>query len=321
MPEFTRSEAKDWGKANIADFYEAPITPITKDFEIDEDGFRENIEAYLDMGVNGLVLGGFIAEGWNMGMDKWKRCHEIGAEMARGKTDLWTIVLDPIAEVVLEKLEFCEKLGYNGVELMNPMTQLRSDDEIYAFYKYVTDRSNMGIFLYRTPVSGTVLTSDCMKRLVDIDTVMGVKQGSLSRADSLTLRRTLRDDFIVSEPLEQFYLEDLRLGGQVLWAELSYILYGKKRHLLKSYADLARQGKWDEAFDKWAELRPAWIIFEEHFLSSIAHNATYASAVGIVKTWCDALGLKTGPMLPPVVGQTPEEAEKLVARLQAAGIV
>lgn len=321
MPAFTKSEAKSWAKKNLVDFYEAPITPITKDFKIDEAGFRENVEAYLDMGVNGLVFGGFIAEGWNMGMQKWKRCHELGAEAAKGKTDLWTIVLDPIAEVVLEKLEFCEKLGYSGVELMNPMTQLRTDDEIYNFYKYVTDRSNLAICLYRTPVSGTVLSLDCMKRLVDIDTVVCVKQGSLSRAETLMLRRNLRPDFIVSEPMESFYLEDLRLGGQVLWAELSYILYGKKRHLLKSYAALARQGKWNEAFDKWIELRPAWNVFEEDFVSSIARNATYASAVGIVKTWCQALGLKTGPMLPPVVGQKPEEAEKLVAKLKAAGVI
>ena len=42
----------------------------------------------------------------------------------------------------------------DGAELMNPMTQLRGDDEIYNFFKYITDRSDLGICLYRTPVSG-----------------------------------------------------------------------------------------------------------------------------------------------------------------------
>ena len=46
-----------------------------------------------------------------------------------------------------------------------------------------------------------------------MNTVVGVKQGSFSRADTLVLRRRVRPDFIVSEPMESFFLDDLRAGA------------------------------------------------------------------------------------------------------------
>jgi len=188
MAEFTRSEAKAWAKERVRDFYAAPITPLTADFQLDEAGIRENVEAYIDWGVDGLVIGGFANETWNMRPEWWYRLHEITADAVRGRTDLWTIILDPCAEVCIDKLKHVEKLGFSGAELMNPMTQLRGDDEIYNFFKYVTDRSDLGICLYRTPVSGKVMGLDLLKRLVDIPTVVCTKQGNLNRAESLLLR-------------------------------------------------------------------------------------------------------------------------------------
>lgn len=321
MPEFTRSEAKSWAQENLRDFYAAPITPTTADGRIDEAGLRENIDAYIDMGVDGLVVGGFAAETWNMLPEEWFRYHDLVADAVAGRTDLWTIILDPCAQLCVKKLEHVGKLGFSGAELMNPMTQLRSDEEIYDFFKYVTDRSDLGICLYRTPVSGKVMSIDLMQRLVDIDTVVCTKQGHLNRQESLLLRRELRDDFIVSDPIEHFYLDDLREGGQVLFAEFSYILYGKKREVLRSYVNHARQGDWDTAYTEWKSLRPIWHLYEDEFMMPLARSASYASLMAVIKTWCEALGLRGGPMLPPVRDLPPEVRERIIGRVQDLGLV
>lgn len=60
------------------------------------------------------------------------------------------------------------------------------------------------------------MSMDLCVRLAEIETIVGVKQGSGSRADTLLMRRRARKDFIVSEPFEAFFLDDLRVGGQVL---------------------------------------------------------------------------------------------------------
>ena len=318
--EFARKEAKRWATQKLNDFYMCPLSPTTKDLRFDEKGIRENIDAYAAMGINGLVVGGFISECWNVTLSDWYRYHEVVAEANRGRMDLWTIILDPSVHQALEKMAFVEKLGFSGAEVMNPAVQLRTDDEVFDFFKFMTDRSDLAICLYRTPVSGKVLGFDLMQRLAELETVVAVKQGNLSRAETLKLRRMMRKDFIVSDPSEYFYLDDLRCGGQLLWGEVSYILYGKKRHLMREYVDLARARKWEEAYDKWRELMPVRELYEDLFLWEIARTATYASALGALKVWYAAIGLASGPILPPVRDLPAEKAEWIRGRLKQLGV-
>jgi 4-hydroxy-tetrahydrodipicolinate synthase len=213
-----------------------------------------------------------------------------------------------------------EKLGFSGAEVINPVVQLRSDGEIFDYFAYMAERSNLAICLYRTPVSGKLMGPDLMARLADLDTIIGAKQGSLNRAESLMLRRGLRKDFMVMEPMEHFFLDDLRCGGQVIWGELSYILYGKRRHLMKEYMALARQGRWEDARARWQELQPVREFYEDIFIWEIARTGTYASALASLKVWYAAIGLRTGPVLAPVRDIGPDKAEQLIGKLKELGV-
>lgn len=321
MPAFQRNEAKSWAQETVKDLYMCPLTPFTAQLELDRVGMAQNIDAYVEMGLNGLVVGGFIAECWNLKLSDWMRYHEIVAEANDGRLDLWTIILDPSVHQALEKMDFVEKLGFNGAEVINPVVQLRTDHEIFNWFDYLCARSNLAICLYRTPVSGKVMGGELMARLADLDTVVAVKQGSMNRAETLKLRRDLRDDFIVSDPFEHFYLDDLRDGGEVLWGELSYILYGKKRALMKDYIRLGRAHQWEAAREKWAALAPIRQYYEDLFIWDIARTATYASALAAMKVWYEAIGLKSGPILPPVDPVPPDRAAEIKAHLQSLGVV
>ena len=92
---YSVKEAKAWAQEAVRGFYECPITPITDAYELDEEGIRSNVEAFVDMGADGLVIGGNIAEGWNMLPAEWNRLHEVVAEAAGGRLPLWSIILDP----------------------------------------------------------------------------------------------------------------------------------------------------------------------------------------------------------------------------------
>jgi len=96
------------------------------------------------------------------------------------------------------------------------------------------------------------------KRLGELETIVAVKQGSLNHADTILLRRMVGDSLVISEPWEQFFLDDLRHGGQVIYGELSYIIYGKKRHLMKEYMDLAAKGDFEAAQKKSDEFETRW---------------------------------------------------------------
>ena len=321
MLEYTRKDAKTWALEKLKGFYQCPISPVTPDGKMDEAALRENVEKFIDVGIDGLVIGGFISECWNLKLADWYRYHDVIADAAKGRLPLWTIILDPSVHQALEKLDYVEKLGFEGAEIINPVVQLRTDDEIFDWFKYLTDRSNLAVCLYRTPVSGKVLGFDLMRRLADLDTCVAVKQGSLNRAETLKLRRDLRRDFIVSEPAEGWFLEDLRLGGQIVWGEISYLAYGKKRGLIDQYRALAMAGKWEEARQVSDQLNPVRLFLEEMLLWEIVRTATYAGAVAGVKVWFEALGFKAGTTIPPVKPVSPQRAEEIRAKVHELGLV
>lgn len=316
--EFTPSEAKQWALKNVRGFYMCPITPLQENgLDFDEEAMRANIEAYIEMGVDGLVVGGFIAECWNMKFADWLRYHQVVADAVKGRVDIWTIILDPSVHQSLQKMEYVERLGYSGAEVINPIVQLRTDDEVYDYFAYMAERSPLAICLYRTPVSGKVMGMDLMKRLADIDTVIGVKQGELSRAVSLKMRREMRDDFIVMDPAEHWYLDEQKEGGQVLWGELSFILYGNKRHLMKDYVRLAAEGDWAAATEAWRGLTDVRRYFEDEFLWTVANTFTYAGALSTLKIWYEEIGLKAGPVMPPLKNPPAERRQVIADKLNS----
>jgi len=320
---YTKSEAKAWAKPRILDFYDAPLTPFTGDYQIDVDGLRKNMDAYVEMGVSGLVLGGFLAEAWHLTLEDWKRYHELYLEANQGRLPLWTIILDPSVHVALEKMAFIEGLGgYDGAEVINPIVQFRTDDEIFDWYKYLTDHSDMAVFLYRTPVSGKVLSVELVARLSEIPTIVGVKQGSFNHADSLLLRRMVAEDFIVSDPFGYWFLDDLRNGGQVLWAGFEYIIYGKLRHFAREYVDLARAGQWEAAREPWQALQPVFDLVGE-VTKTVASTGSYTGIVPYIKEWYGLIGLESGDgrVLPPVRELPADGREWLAGRLGEVGVI
>ncbi|MBL4622155.1 MAG: dihydrodipicolinate synthase family protein [Immundisolibacteraceae bacterium] len=318
--KYTRSEAKQWAQDTIKGFFLCPVTPVNNDFNFDEEGMRKNVEAFIEMGVDGLVVGGFIAECWNATLEEWYRYHEVMAEAVAGRVPLFSIILDPSAYQAVEKMQRLEALGFDGVEVINPVVQLRTDDEIFAWFKFITDRSDMAVVLYRTPVSGKVLGWDLMKRLSDLETVVGAKQGVVSRAESLKLRKILRDDFVLSDPLENVFLDDLRNGGQVVFGELSYILFGKKRHLINDYRALAAEGKWEEAYQASIQLNDIRDFYGDVFLWDVVHTFTYASALASMKCWFEEIGLEAGPIRPPVSQASDELRQRIKTTLKELGV-
>ena len=253
---FTKSEAKAWAKATIRDWYDCPCTPFKADDSLDEEGLRRNVEYFVDIGESGLVMGGFVAECWNTTVTEWMRYHEVVAEAAAGRVPLHTIIFDQSVHQAMEKLNYVEKLGYVAAEVITPIVQLRSDQEIYDYFKYLADHSNMALLFYRSMVAGHLISLDLSRRLSEIPSYVGMKQGSLNHDDSIKLRRMVGDDFIVSDPFEQHWLADIRAGGQVIYGAFAHILYGKKRGLLEQYTALARAGEWEQAYALSQQLQP-----------------------------------------------------------------
>jgi 4-hydroxy-tetrahydrodipicolinate synthase len=323
MTTNSRHDARAWAAESLKGFYMCPLTPLTEDFELDEDGMRHNIDAFVEMGCSGLVVGGFFAEGWNMTLAEWQRYHEVVADAVGGRLPLFTIILESSAYQAIEKMRFVESLGFIGAEIMNPSVQLKTDDDVVAYFDFVAPATGLSLVLYRTPVSGFVYSHHAVQRIAEHPNVIGVKNGTLSWTDSIALRRRVGDRLVISEPNERYWAQDAALfGGRVLYGELSLLVYGKGRDRLHRYTELALGGELNEALTLSAHLDPIRQVYDEVLIGRIAATGSYVAAMPYLKAWFEMLGLRAGPMRPPVAARLPgAERDELAQRLADAGAI
>ena len=320
---YTRSDIRQWAKENLRGIYEAPMTPITEDFKLDEAGLHYNIEKYLDLGVDALVTGGNLGEGWNMTIDEWKRCHEVYAEAAGGKVNLFTIILDSSPRVAVEKMNFVQSLGFTGAEVMNPPFGLVTEQDGIDYFKHISDNSDMAMVIYRSPASGRLLSHKTIAEIMKLPTVVGMKQGSL-RAETTYLREICPEDTLVMQPLEWDFMHDLWRGGvPCMFANYVYTIYGKKREMLRSYMNDAVAGNWDQAWKTFHDLRPVQVAIDQSHSTSldIDQLGSYVRANTIVKAWFEAVGFKAGPPLPPLQRVSDEVREKVMDTAREIGVI
>jgi 4-hydroxy-tetrahydrodipicolinate synthase len=323
MP-YTRGEAKAWGRQVLKGFIQDPFTPFNDDLTFDAAGMRYNIRKILDeVKPDGLIYGGNVGECWDMTASQYKEYMTVSAEETRGKTLLAGIAIDPSPYVVLEKIRLMEDLGYECVEIMTPNYQVRSDEDIMTWFKIITDNTDMAVMLYNTPASGRMLSHSLLNRLADIDTVIGMKHGMLNWMDTMRLRQVIGDKMLVCEPIENYWLMDVLFGGpnggKYLWATIDLMLYGRKRHLLKEYTELARQGECAKAFELYKQLAVPRLLQEDQIFWGIPQRGVYTIAG--VKYWFELLGFKAGPVLPPQKGLTEAEKNEIRQTLEADGVI
>ena len=299
MAKYTAKEAKQWARGHMVGCTNAPTTPFKDDFSLDLEALAFNVNKYAEVGLYGLMTGGNMAEAWNMTPTEWYQYTETCAKAADGRMMLTSVILDPSPFTVIEKAEVLDGLGYDLLEVINPVIQLRSDEDVYGYFKYLNDNQPLGIVLYQTPNAGYVMNHGLINRLADLDKVVGIKNGMSNPADTIALRKMAGDRMVVTEPMESFYLWDSIVhGAQCIFGTLEVLIYGHKRETLFKMMDLAAEGDFAAALPLHRELEPLRDLMVEVFLMPLIEKKIYNLAP--VKYWLDVLGYKMGACRPPV---------------------
>jgi 4-hydroxy-tetrahydrodipicolinate synthase len=88
----------------------------------------------------------------------------------------------------------------------------------------------------------------------------------------------------------------------------------------KEYIALAPQGKWEEAYAIWDQLNPFREFLANMVMAQIARTASYAPTVSSIKVWFETIGLKAGPVVPPVRNLSAGQKEELKAQILKLGV-
>lgn len=273
------------------------ITPMNEDYSVNYDGFKENIQHFIDLGAAGIVVTGSTGEFASLDESEKKKLVSIAGELLQdSETSLLAGIADERTDKVLEYAEHAEKSGADGHLLINSYYQTPTEEEAFNQFKEVNDIVSKPIMMYNNPFTANVNLEDETIYKIDkeLDKVEYIKESS---GDIRKVRNVADNtDLVLFCGADDLALESFVLGATG-WISVAGNIAPKSAQKLY---ELVRDQKLDEAKALYKDLLPLCEFLEG--------SGKY---VQIVKKAMDLKGLNGGPSRKPRLGLTDEETKQL----------
>jgi 4-hydroxy-tetrahydrodipicolinate synthase len=321
---YRKSEAKAASRAQFRGVWAAIHTPFTADYRLDEPGLRRNMRHYTDvLAVDGIFCAGTMGEFWALTKEERMRVVEIVVEEARGKCKVIAHTGHHSPDETIDLTNHAAKVGADFAVVINPyypMADDARDEAIYQWFAYVSERTDIGLWMFDTPFSWVSLSAEVTARIAKLENICGIKV-SRPLEHYAQVDKLCGDRIVLSHPSETEFLHLMREHGMKVHMSSAapFLMQVAGYRPMRDYAELALQGKFDEAqkirdgiqalrevHEKW--LREPWL---KRKVIPIAH----------LKSWAQLLGLAAGPVRPPLLQLTAAERETLHTDLTRVGLL
>jgi len=311
--KYKKSEAKEYAREHMVGVWAANLTPFNDALQLDEKAYRENLHHWVnDLKLGGLFIAGKQAEFFSMSIAERKRLIDLSVEVASdagtrngaGACGIVTSCSDTNLDVVLELAEHSKNVGADYVIVHSPVLHFGADTDetIYEYYRYLSEKIDLGLAMWNHPDCGYVMSPELCARIAELPNVVAIKY-STDRAKYARLTEMVGDKIHVSNPDEPDWLENvIELGWKLyLCSTPPFLLQSKVDQRMNEYTQLAFAGKFEEARKVRDSLNPV--------REAIKHSKPKGKPQAHGKYWQELLGQHGGPVRRPLLQLTDAERE------------
>jgi len=185
------------------------VTPFTQDGDFDYAAMAENIERVIELGYDGLLIGGTYGEFPVMTCDERADMFRKVMKIVGDRVPVMLCTAGSDSRVVRELTQLAGDLG--GLPMVTPpFVSEITDEQIVSFFKQMAPLSKTGILIYNAPGIGITLSVPVIEQLAEIEGVVGLKQGDLTPTVIDRIANKL------SEKIRLFCASDLVFSGPMM---------------------------------------------------------------------------------------------------------
>jgi 4-hydroxy-tetrahydrodipicolinate synthase len=323
MPKYKRSEARQWVRENLRGYMTALYTPFRDDGELDERALVKNVETTLDLpGVGGLSVHSIHQEFWTLTDAERMRLTELVLRTVNGRKPVIVGVSDACARTVVELARHATDAGADAIMVWPPYYGPRTKDGVRAFYEFVAERIEIGMFVYSTTLSelGFYLTPEMVQSLLPIEWVCGVQSSTMNFASYASMMERVGKDIAVSTSLEEYFL----FGKLSMPDRTPDFLMGCSRPLFVQSRERPHCGRFMEAALSRDFAAAGAILREIVGIADKLQSRYFAQGfhhVALFKALAGNLGLVGGAVRPPASAAAAAELAECHDIMRAAGLM
>jgi 4-hydroxy-2-oxoglutarate aldolase len=284
------------------------VSTFDSDGEIDASAFQANIRAWIDQGMDGVLVAGSSGESPLLESDDRRKLISLAREVIPNDRWLLAGVGSESTRLTIARAKDAKAAGADAVLVVSPHYFLKrmTDAALLAHFKAVADASPLPVLLYNIPVyAHVVLSSAVVNELSRHENIIGMKDsaGNLSMLQQYIESQS--DSFQVLTGSGATFVTALEMGAA--GAILAIALFAGLP--VRAAFDAARAGKAAEAAILQTRLAP------------LAIDIGAPMGPPGVKAAMDLVGLKGGKPRSPLLPVNSAEAAIIRSRLESAGLL
>jgi 4-hydroxy-tetrahydrodipicolinate synthase len=193
----------------------ALVTPFRRDGSLDEATLQALVKRQLDAGIDFLVPCGTTGESPTLTHEEHLRVVEITVKLAKGRVRVLAGAGGyNTAEVIALARELAE-LGADGILSVTPYYNKPTQEGLFQHYRAIAEAVSLPIILYSVQGrTGVNIEPSTVKRLAEIENIMGIKEASGNVSQMATILNAVPDEFIVFSGDDAITLPIISLGGR-----------------------------------------------------------------------------------------------------------
>ena len=232
--------------AKITGILTPHMVPLEPDGRINEGELRRYVDWLIAQGVHGLYPNGSTGEFVRFTPEERRQIVKIVCEQAAGRVPVLAGAAESNARETVAACEAYAGFGARAVAIVSPFYYRLSPESVYAYFREIALNSPIDVTLYNIPMFASPIDVPTIRRLAELERVVGIKDSSGDLAFMMRMIaaiRPYRPEFSFLTGWEAVLVPMLMIGAD----GGTHATSGVVPELTRQMYDLTRSRQLDEA--------------------------------------------------------------------------
>jgi 4-hydroxy-tetrahydrodipicolinate synthase len=194
--------------------FPALTTKFTDNDTLDLPLFKKNLQAQLEAGVHGVILGGTLGEASVLSVEEKETLVRFSVEQTAGKVPVVLNIAEGSTREAVKQAALAKQWGASGLMMLPPMRYKTDHRETVTYFKTVAQSTDLPIMIYNNPVDYKIeVTLDMFEELIACSNITAVKESTRDISNVTRMRNRFGDRIKILCGVDTLAMEELVMGA------------------------------------------------------------------------------------------------------------
>jgi len=194
--------------------YPALTTKFTSHDELDLELFEKNLQAQLDAGIDGIILGGTLGESSVLSTEEKEKLVKFAIDKVEGKIPVILNIAEGSTREALQQVGYADNWGADGLMALPPMRYKSDHRETVQWFKTIANATDLPIIVYNNPIDyKTLITLDMFDEMTECKNIEAVKESTRDVTNVTRMRNRFGNRYKILCGVDTLAMEELCLGA------------------------------------------------------------------------------------------------------------